>query len=102
MWTVQHLPRSLRRFAQEKFPRLMEHPTNREDALQTLALVHHMSHGVGELRLARRALIWLEYELGIVPMKPVFPNPVFNADTLEPGTLLDEVDRDLALIRQSA
>ncbi len=102
MFSANHVPRSLRSYARTYFPRLMDHPTDREDALQTLALVHHQARGVGELRQARRALIWLEYELGIVPMKPAFPNPVFNVDAIQRGTLLDDVDRDLRFVRESA
>ena len=64
--------------AESEFPRLMEHRTNREDAIQTLALVQFATRGEHALEIARHALSWLEYELGVVPVPPSCPRPEFS------------------------
>jgi hypothetical protein len=88
---------SLVSLAEREFPRLMDHSTNREDALQTIALVQHglIGRDSGETeRAARRHLAWLVYELGLVSDKPRFEKPDFRRpERLTRGTFL----RDLAV-----
>ena len=85
------------------FPRLMGHPTNREDALQELALVELASEEALPLREARQALAWLEYELGLCTRKPAFSKP-FSTPPPEiiPGTFLAELEAALDSDPQAA
>ena len=52
----------------------------------------------------RRALAWLQYELGLVPEKPGFPKPYEPAGEalLVPGSLLHEIDQALGAERSVA
>ena len=87
---------SLLELAGREFPRLWNHRTNREDALQTLFLVQFATNGDGTPEAARSALAWLEYELGVVPAKPAFPKPYFPpGNDLTVGTFIRDVDEAL-------
>ena len=87
---------SLLELAEHEFPRLWNHRSNREDALQTLLLVQFATNGDGASEAARIALAWLEYELGVNPAKPAFPHPFFKpGDDLAEGTFFRDVDEAL-------
>jgi hypothetical protein len=51
--------------AVRKFPKLMGHRTNREDALQVLRMVQWQTHGTNALPVAYDELIQLEIDLGL-------------------------------------
>ena len=51
--------------AERKFPKLMGHRTNREDALQVLRMVAWETRGQNALPVAYDELVQLEIDLGI-------------------------------------
>jgi len=51
--------------AERKFPKLMRHRTNREDALQVLRMVQWQTRGVNALAMAHDELVQLEIDLGL-------------------------------------
>jgi len=55
----------LLKLAEEKFPKLMRHRTNREDALQVLRMVQWQTKGNNALPVAERELVQLEVDLGL-------------------------------------
>lgn len=62
-------------FACREFRELMVHPDFREDTLQELTLVElgEIQETEEKVDVARRALAWLSYELGVCPDRPTFP-----------------------------
>jgi len=84
-----------------EFP-LLAQEQNLEDAIQevavvTLAIPHPTSQDF------RRALAWLQYELGLVGEKPEFPRPYGPAgESIVPGSLLREIDQALEAERSAA
>lgn len=90
-------------FANAQFPKLMEHPDLREDALQELRMVdafRPQAIGAEKRRMARRALSWLEYELGLVPAMPRHMKPSYEAlPKLEEGAFLNTLSETLEASR---
>jgi hypothetical protein len=95
---------ALLRYADLHFPRLMEHPTNQEDAFQELRLVQHVAETLGEaLASAGPTLAWLEYDLGLTPKPPEGWKPSFPpAGELTRGTFVLDVDLALEVERDAA
>lgn len=95
---------SLIEHAERHHPKLMNHRHNREDALQTLRIVQLVSTPEDLETVACKALVWLEYELGVVPKKPTFLNPISTPPEalLENGTFIDDLDQALKAIRIAA
>ena len=83
---------SLLDMAEKEFPDLMRHPTNREDALQELALAQWATGGVDAIQAARDALAWLRYDLGLVPERPAAIRPDYLSPEFVKGTILDQAD----------
>jgi hypothetical protein len=95
----------LEEFASGQFPELMSHPDFRDDALQELRMVElGETDGLEEkVDVARRALAWLSYELGLRPDRPTFPRVDFLwlKDAVS-GTFLRDTDRALESLRVAA
>jgi len=60
-----YLTVSLLQMAEQRFPKLMRHRTNREDALQVLRMVQWQTCGINALPMAYDELVQLEIDLGI-------------------------------------
>ena len=60
-----YLTVSLLQMAEQRFPKLMGHRTNREDALQVLRMVQWQTRGINALPVAYDELVQLEIDLGI-------------------------------------
>ncbi len=62
-------------YAERMFPEILFHPDFRADALQELTLVElgEVLEMEEKVEVARRALTWLSYELGVSVDRPTFP-----------------------------
>lgn len=92
-------------FANANFGVLMQHPDFREDALQELRMVERFAPADrdGRQAEARRALAWLSYHLGVIPVKPLCRKPKYAPlPMLEEGTFLADLQRALDVERSVA
>lgn len=89
-------------FACREFPELMSDPVIREDALQELSMAElgEIVEAEEKVEVARRALAWLSYELGVTSDRPTFPRVdyLWMKDAVA-GTLLRNTDRALDELR---
>jgi len=86
-------------FANKEFAELMDHRDHREDAFQELRMVDAFltqATGAEKRRVARQALTWLAYDLGVTATKPRCKRPAYEAlPVLEEGTLLNDLSLQL-------
>lgn len=90
-------------FAKKHFARLLEHPDHREDALQELRMIDAFlvqATDAARCRMARRALSWLSYDLGVEAAKPRLKAPLYQPlPKLERGTFLKDLSDRLEAAR---
>lgn len=94
-------------FANANFGVLMQHPDFREDALQELCMVERFAprdqDGAKDKDEARRALAWLSYHLGVIPVKPLCRKPKYAPlPAIEEGTFLADLQHVLDVERSVA
>lgn len=92
-------------YAERMFPEILFHPDFRADALQELSMVElgEVLEREEKLEVARRALTWLSYELGVTVDRPTFPRVdyLWLKDAVT-GTLLRDAEAAQTDLGQAA